>query len=366
MSRIRHRHHRCRPVCTPQSTGDRRTRCRARCDPYRRRELPRCARRQLHPQNHPVPANPGCRRPTTDLRHPLAGRVVVGHSGLGCGQEHREHGDRPQCRPRAMGLDERPRNPLDHLGVGHGRALVAVAVLAQLPAPHVHQRPRRRRRPRVRHHAGESRRRVAAAKSRAAVAQCSPGRHLRVGYRPARPAFRPRAGNDGCRAGGPNPGLQGQDQTSGHEGLRCDPGAQRVSMAPGAERERGGQRAAQPLGVCGDLLRTLSRRRREVHGRCAGPGEQARLVPASDAGQRQLPCRTGTRVPERQPVLPDRTPPVSRPAEQPLRPDRAPGAGLVRDLPAALHHGIVPAPVRPDAADDPEVGPAGPVPAGHR
>ncbi len=67
---------------------------------------------------------------------------------------HREHGTRPQHHSRSMGLDERPGNPFQHLGMGHGRSLVALAVLAQPPAPHVHQRRRRGRRPRLRSPAG--------------------------------------------------------------------------------------------------------------------------------------------------------------------------------------------------------------------
>src|SRR6478672_4927475 len=34
-----------------------------------------------------------------------------------------------------MGLDERPGNPFQHLGVGHGRCLLAVTVFPQLPPP---------------------------------------------------------------------------------------------------------------------------------------------------------------------------------------------------------------------------------------
>ena len=33
-------------------------------------------------------------------------------------QDHREHGDRPQRHARPVGLDARPEDPLDHLGVG--------------------------------------------------------------------------------------------------------------------------------------------------------------------------------------------------------------------------------------------------------
>ena len=39
-----------------------------------------------------------------------------------------------------MGLDERPGDSLEHVGVGHGRGLLAVEVFAQLPPPRVQQR----------------------------------------------------------------------------------------------------------------------------------------------------------------------------------------------------------------------------------
>jgi fatty acid desaturase len=61
-----------------------------------------------------------------------------------------------------MGLDERPRDPLEHLGVGHGGCLVAVAVFPQLPPPCLHQRHRRGRRPGVRCLASQPRSALAA------------------------------------------------------------------------------------------------------------------------------------------------------------------------------------------------------------
>ena len=43
---------------------------------------------------------------------------VVGTAGLSRRQDPREHGDRPQRPARPVGLDARPEDPLDHLGVG--------------------------------------------------------------------------------------------------------------------------------------------------------------------------------------------------------------------------------------------------------
>ena len=54
-------------------------------------------------------------------------------------QDRREHGDRPQRHARPVGLDERPRDPLLHVGVGHRVARRRVAPFTQLRAPHVHQ-----------------------------------------------------------------------------------------------------------------------------------------------------------------------------------------------------------------------------------
>ena len=54
----------------------------------------------------------------------------------------------------------------------------------------------------------------------------------------------------------------------------------------------------------------------------------------------------------RQPRLPDRAPPVPRPAEQPLRGDLRAGAGAVREVRPPLHHRAAAPAVRPGAAHD--------------
>jgi hypothetical protein len=59
---------------------------------------------------------------------------VLGTLALAAGQEHRKHGAGTQYRPRPMGLDERPRNPLHHLGVGHRGSVLTMEVLPQLPS----------------------------------------------------------------------------------------------------------------------------------------------------------------------------------------------------------------------------------------
>ena len=82
----------------------------------------------------------------------------------------------------------------------------------------------------------------------------------------------------------------------------------------------------------------------------------ARVVPAPDVGRRELQSRSAAGIFERQPVLPDRAPSVSRPSEQPVRRDRRAGAGAVREVRPALHDGLARAAVPADAADHPPTG----------
>ncbi len=93
------------------------------------------------------------------------------------------------------------------------------------------------------------------------------------------------------------------------------PALQPIPVAQNLGCERGGQPRAQPVGVCGDLLWALPRRRREIHRRRTRTRDPGRVVPAADAGFRELQSRPAAGVLERQPVLPDRTPRVPRPAE---------------------------------------------------
>ena len=61
-------------------------------------------------------------------------------------------------------------------------------------------------------------------------------------------------------AGKGRPGKGGadrKDRPPSRQGLRALPGAEPISLAQNLGRERGGQPAAQPLGVCGDLLWAL-------------------------------------------------------------------------------------------------------------
>ena len=59
--------------------------------------------------------------------------------------------------------------------------------------------------------------------------------------------------------------LIGKDRAPGSQGLCALPGAEPISVAQNLGGERDGQPTAQPVGVCGDLLWALPRRRGEVH-----------------------------------------------------------------------------------------------------
>ena len=93
---------------------------------------------------------------------------------------------------------------------------------------------------------------------------------------------------------------------------------------------------------------------------------QGPVVSAPDAGQCQLRRRPGAAVHERQPVPPDRAPPVPGSAQQPVARDLGAGARAVRQVRLALHHRLFPGAIRQDVADDRQVVAAGQVPARHR
>ena len=140
------------------------------------------------------------------------------------------------------------------------------------------------------------------------------------------------------------------------------PALSRTAVAPHPGRKHDRQPAAQPVGIRGDLLRALPGRRGEIHPGRAGGRDQARMVSATYAGHCELRRRTGAGVPERKPVLPDRTPPVPRPAQQPLRGDRPTGAGGVRHLRPALHDRSADQAIPAHPAHHLQTGPPGSVP----
>ena len=98
-----------------------------------------------------------------------------------------------------------------------------------------------------------------------------------------------------------------------------------------ADGQRHGQPDAQPLVVHDHLLRPLPRRGDALHRGGARGRDARRVVPAPDARLGQLRGRPAAAHHVRQPRLPDRAPPVPRPAEQPLRGDLGQGARDLRE-----------------------------------
>ena len=217
-------HLRHRGVRAPQRDGHRRAGRRTGRHPPRGRGLAGGARRCLHSSHHRVPALARCGCASAHRVQSLPDRLAVRHRGAGVRQERREHGDRPQRQPRAVGLDEQPGDPLEHVGVGHGGGVLALAVLPQLPASRVQQRRRRRRRSRFRCHASDPGRAVETRAPGAATPKCVVGSYFRMGDRAARCAFRagPRRGRQrGARRGAH--GVDPQDRPPADAGAGPSP-----------------------------------------------------------------------------------------------------------------------------------------------
>ena len=202
--------------------------------------------------------------------------------------------------------------------------------------------------------------------------QHHPRARIRVGSRAAAPG----AGQDvqGSRRSrghpGPDARVRRQGRAAGGQGLRRLPGGD-VAVAGGhlpvhPDGQRDGQRHPQRVVQRGDLLRALPRWRREIHQDRHGGRVQGPVVSAPDAGQRQLRRRPHPGLHERQPVLPDRAPPLSGPAEQSAARDRGAGACGLRQVRPALHHRLIPAAVRQDVADHRQALAAEQVSARHR
>src|SRR5258705_7016755 len=142
-----------------------------------------------------------------------------------------------------MGLDERPGNSLEHMGLGHGRAHFAVEIFAQLPPPRVQQRSRLRR------DAGNARSAVETTVSVAAASEPVVGLDIRRRHCPARHRLGADPGGDSPRKGCLDKGADRKDWPSNSQGLRALPGAEPISVAQNLGRKRGRQPFAQHLGV---------------------------------------------------------------------------------------------------------------------
>ena len=151
-----------------------------------------------------------------------------GTAHVGPLQDHREHGDRPQRHARPVGLDERSRDSLLDVGVGHERGVQALAVHPQLHAPQVHQHPRHGRRRGLRRHPRHPGSEVEAVQPlRQPAVQHPPRDRVRVGRRPAAPGARqdlqgPRRPRRHAEA---RARVRRQGRPSGGQGLHRLPGA---------------------------------------------------------------------------------------------------------------------------------------------
>ena len=119
---------------------------------------------------------------------------------------------------------------------------------------------------------------------------------------------------------------QGRAQDALAQGAQADgQGLHPVPAAvrPGIPGHRGGQRHRerdpQRLVARGDLLRALPGRHRVLRRGAPGRRDQGRVVRAPDARLGQPVRRQAVPHHDREPVPPDRAPPVPGPAEQPVR-----------------------------------------------
>ena len=217
---------------------------------------------------------------------------LAGAAMLGDGQDPGEHGDRPQRHARPVGLDERPRDPLQHLGVGHRPAGRAVEALAQLRAPPVHQRARPRQRHRLRHPADGARAEVEPVQPRAAGLQrrCWP-RLFQWGValhdldieairKREKDPKRDEEAAQADRAQGPQADRQGLRRST-----RRSPARRSWHTASG-QRDR--EPDAQPVVLHDHLLRPLPRRCAALHRGGARGRDPRGVVPAPDARLGQL------------------------------------------------------------------------------
>ena len=129
-----------------------------------------------------------------------------------------------------------------------------------------------------------------------------------------------------------------QDPQAGHQGLRRAPGPvdpdRLVPADPGGQLHR--QHRAQPVVQLDHPVRPLPRGRRDLREALDRGRDPRRLVCPADARLGQHLRFQGAAPDERQPVAPDRAPPLPGPAVQPLRGDRSQGAGAVRQVRAEL------------------------------
>ena len=306
------------PIAHLTADGHRGARPSSRRDPGRHRRRARSLRRGVHPQGHRRAAQAGARQPRRAAVLAVPAGLARRHRRPVGGQDPGEHGDRPQRHARPVGLDARPQDPLHHLGVGQRLPVGAVEALAQRAAPHLHQRHRPRQRPRLRHHARRRGPALAPALPRAAAVELHQRLLLRVRHRGLRPRARqePALGEAAHEPGvqGPHQAGAEEDPRPGHQGLRRAPAAVRPVVPAHARRQRDRQPGPQPVDPLGHHVRPLPRGRRDLRAPLDRGRDPRRVVPAADARLGQHQRRQGHAHHDRQPVLPDRAPPLPRPA----------------------------------------------------
>ena len=177
-------------------------------------------------------------------------------------QDPRQHGGRPQHPPRPVGLDARPQDPLDDVGVGQRHPGRAVEAQPQRAAPHVHQRDRQGQRPRLRHHARRRGPALDAGLPRPADLQLRQHVLLPVRHRRLRPRDRQAARRPG-RQGGVQAQRQdgaAQGRSPGPQGLPPPPAAVGPVVLPHHRGQRDGQLRPQRLDALDHHVRPLPER----------------------------------------------------------------------------------------------------------
>ena len=129
------------------------------------------------------------------------------------------------------------------------------------------------------------------------------------------------------RVPGPRQAGPGQDPQADDQGLRRPPAAVRPVVLPHPGRQRDRQPGPQPVDPLGDHVRPLPRGRRDLRASLDRGRDPGRVVPAADARLGQHLRQQGHALHDRQPVAPDRAPPVPRPAQQPVRRGGTEGPG---------------------------------------
>jgi len=98
------------------------------------------------------------------------------------------------------------------------------------------------------------------------------------------------------------------------------------------------QSGPQPVDTFGHHVRTLPRGSADLRKDLDRRRDPRPVVPTTDARLGQHIGKSVLALHDRQPVVPDRTPSVPRPAQQPLPGDRAPDTGTLRALRPGVRH----------------------------